>query len=84
MEAAIWKKRTKGGELVPTVLPRTIGDTYLEMLDEWKVPHLTGTVETPTLYKSGEGALGYPPQWTPLRTHDIGWFHRERPCPCGL
>jgi LysR family cyn operon transcriptional activator len=27
---------------------------------------------------------GYPPQWTPFRTHDIGRFYRECPCSCGL
>ena len=54
MSVAKWIKRNnKKVSAVP--LPRTVADTYIQMVDEWKVPILKGTVETPTLYKSGDG-----------------------------
>lgn len=56
MAVAQWMKRAKDGRegLTPIALPRVVADTYCEMVGEWGVPTLSGTVETPTLYKVGE------------------------------
>jgi hypothetical protein len=54
MAAAKWTRRTKKGAS-PIPLPRSVADTYGEMVDEWRVPPLLGTVETPTLYRRGDG-----------------------------
>ena len=56
MEVARWKVwRGKRGEKkeVSIALPRIVAETYGEMVGEWKLPELVGTVETPTIYKSG-------------------------------
>lgn len=59
MAAAIWMKRTKTSDnkekLTPIPLPRVVAETYCEMVGEWNVPTLCGTVEAPALCKVGKG-----------------------------
>lgn len=56
MAAARWTRSTKDNKeaLTSIPLPRVVADTYCEMVGEWGIPTLSGTVETPTLCKIGD------------------------------
>lgn len=51
-----WKEDKDGNrKMIRVPISREVAEHYLEMVDEWRLPVLRGTVETPTLWRRGDG-----------------------------